>query len=99
MNDYAETVRLINVILCTAAFGGLMYRLVGRFLVTYPLARCVVGLFAALELIVALGTARRATLGGPLNEAQYFVMGHAVITLIVVVMWVRLIPENAPESR
>lgn len=89
-----ELLRFVNVMLCTAAFGGLVWRLLGRWQVSFTMARIVVILLASLELIVALGTARRAALGGPLNEAQYAVMVHALIVLAVVALWPRLLPQS-----
>lgn len=89
-----DVIRFINVLLCTAAFGGLLWRLIGRFTVSFTMARIVVGLLAALELIVALGTARAAALGVPLNEAQYAITVHALIVLAVVAYWPRLLPPS-----
>lgn len=86
----------LNAILCTVAFAGLLWRLIGRWPLSYPLARIIVVLFAALELIVALGTARRAALDAPFNEAQYAILLHAVVTLFVVVVWPRLLNERTP---
>lgn len=89
-----DLIRLINVALCTAAFAGLLWRLVGRWEVSFRMARIIVTLLAVLELIVALGTARAAALDVPLNEAQYAISVHALITLGVVVLWPRLLPRS-----
>lgn len=89
-----DVLRFINVVLCTAAFAGLLWRLVGRWQVSFRMARIIVMLLAALELIVALGTARAAALDVPLNEAQYAISGHALVVLVVVVLWPRLLPRS-----
>lgn len=94
-----DVIRGINVVLCTAAFAGLLWRLVGRWEVSFRMARIVVTLLAVLELIVALGTARAAALNVPLNEAQYAITAHALVTLTVVGLWPRLLPASWTPRR
>ena len=87
LSDYADTIRMVNMLLCIAAAGGLVWRFIGRWMISWPLARWVVGLFAALEFIVAMGTAYRAAAGGPFNPVQYVITVHALTTLCIVVIW------------
>lgn len=90
MSDFADVLRAFNVFLCTAVFAGLLWRMVGRWTLSWPLARWVTGLFAALELILALGIAYRARAGGPFNPVQYLVVLHSLVSLGVVWAWPRL---------
>lgn len=87
MTDVQQLVYQITAVACMGAFAGLLWRLIGRWPVSYPLARTVVGLFAALEFIVALAVTRRAALGGEWNEATALVLIHGVITCGVVIFW------------
>lgn len=77
-----------TAILCTAAFAGLLWRLLGRWTL-YPnrLARIALALFAVLELIVAMGAARAAALEHPLDQVQYLILAHAGVTLAVIALW------------
>lgn len=94
LNNYADTIRVINMLLCTAAAGGLIWRFIGRWMISWPLAKWVVGLFAALEFIVALGTAFRAAAGGPFNPVQYIITIHALLTLLIIAIWPSLSKPN-----
>lgn len=87
----ADVVRHVSALLCLLAFGGMMWRLIGWWDVLRPLSRYGLTLFAVLLLIVGLGSARRAALGGPLNEAQLFIILHAVATLVFLAAWPRLV--------
>lgn len=94
----ADLIRHINAALCTIAFAGLLWRLIGRWTLSFPLARLLVALFATLELIVALASARRAQIGGPLNEAIYLIMAHAIVTIVVIILWPRLMVDWEHEG-
>lgn len=87
---YESLIRNANAILCTLVFAGLLWRMIGRWALSYPLGRVAVALFAALELIVALGTANRAAIGGPFNPAQYAITVHALVSLVLIAVWPRL---------
>lgn len=90
--------RHVSALLCILAFAGLVWRLVGRLNASRTLVSALTALLAALELIVALGSARRAAIGGPFNEAQWFVLAHAVVVLVIVATWDR-IPQHDPLGR
>lgn len=101
-HHYADVMRMINMLLCTLVFAGLAWRWIGRWLVSWPLARWVVGLWATLELIVALGTAARAAIGGPFNPVQYVITVHALISLVVIAFWPKMAttrPDTQGETR
>lgn len=87
----------LNYVLCALAFAGLVWRLVGRWSLSYTLGKVIVSLFTVLELIVAIATARRAALGGPFNEAQYAIMLHAVAVIALVVLWPWLLDRDPPK--
>lgn len=89
--DWASGVRHLSAALTTLAFAGLLWRLVGKGDLLLPLGRLIVALLTVAELLFALGTARRAVIGGPLNEAQYVVIVHAVAILVVILAWDRLL--------
>lgn len=86
-----DLVELATTLMCAAAFGGLVWRLIGRWPTSYPLARLIVALFALLELLVALAVARRAAIGGEFNEIELVILLHAVFTVVVVAFWPRLL--------
>lgn len=94
-----EVVTQANAVLCTLAFTGLVWRLVGQWPVTRPFARTIVLLLASLELFVALGSARRAALGGEFNEVFVALLVHAVATLVVVAIWPRLAHATGEARR
>ena len=98
MNDYADAIRFVSVLLCTAVVAGLLWRMIGRWSLSFPLGRAVVALWAALELIVALGTAARAQLGGPFSPAQYLIIGHSLASLALIVYWPRLRAIGEPKA-
>lgn len=87
LSDYPDVIRLVNMLLCTAAAGGLLWRLIGRWMISWALAKWVVSLFAALEFLVAIGTAYRAAAGGPFNPVQYIITIHAILTLAIIAIW------------
>lgn len=88
----------LSAFLSIVAFGGLLWRIFGRLGASRTVVTIVTGLLAALEFIVALGTARRAALGGELNEAHWFILAHTVVVLWLVVEWDR-IPAQHPTER
>lgn len=90
MNQYGHTVLVLNMLLCTAAAGGLFWRLIGRWMISWPLAKWVVGLFTVLELIVAFASAYRAAAGGSFNPVQYFITAHALTTLVIIAIWPKI---------
>lgn len=96
-----DLLRALNVLLCSAVFGGLLWRLIGRYSVSFPLARWITGLFATLEFIVAMGTAFRAAVGGPFNPIQFVITVHCIVTLMVIWKWptlMRAVKIERPSS-
>lgn len=98
VNEYADVTRILNMLLCTAVFAGLVWRLIGRWVISWPLAKWVVGLWAALEFIVALGIAARTAIGGPFNPIQFAIMVHCLVSLVVIAVWPRT-SLGRPETR
>lgn len=90
-------IRHVTALLCILAFAGLMWRLLATLGATRTLVSAVTALLAVLELVVGLGAARRAALGGPVNEALYAILVHAVLVLALVIAWNRL-PNPAERS-
>lgn len=96
--DDGLSLREFNALLTTVVFAGLLWRLIGRWPLSSWLSRCVLMLFAAIELIVALSTARAAALGAPFNEGQYAITVHSAATLLVIVAWPRLLDPTGRRT-
>lgn len=95
MSDFLEALSgapwlHLTAALCVVAFAGLLWRLFGRLNASRTLVTATTALLAALELLVALAAARRAAIGGPFNEAQWFVLAHAVVVIGLVIAWDRV---------
>lgn len=92
-----ELLRHVNVFLTMLVFAGLVWRLVGRWTLSFRLGRLVTTLFALLYLFISLGTARAAAGNFPVNEIQVLIGLHALATLAVIATWPRLLPEHHPD--
>lgn len=96
-DQVVELYRFINVVLTSAAFGGLVWRLVGRWTLSYMLAKIVVALLAVAELLFAVAVARQAALGNEINEASFGITLHALAILWVVIWWPWLLQRDPPR--
>jgi hypothetical protein len=94
VSDWVDTLRLINTLTGCAAFGLLVYRLVGRWQGTSWLSRIVVALLAAAELVLGLGAARAAQIHATFNELAWAVLGVNVATCVVGIVWHRLLDPS-----
>lgn len=92
-----DVIRFINVMLCAAAFGGLVWRLLGRWECSSWLVRGAVSLLAALELIVAMATAIAGQQHLPLNPTQYAITVHALLVIGLAAWWP--LPDQPPKKR
>jgi hypothetical protein len=92
----AEPLLATTSLVTSVAAGMILWRLVGRWPVTYPLARMVVALWLLVELIVAVALALRVDLGGPPNPAVWGFLAHSVITIVLCAFWPRLIELEGP---
>ncbi len=87
--DLEGWVRLGNALLGCAAFGLLVFRLVGRWPGMSWLSRSVVTLLAGAVLVLGLGSARAAQLNLPFNDLGWAALVVNVGAVLVGLVWQR----------
>jgi len=89
-DTWVEWVRFANALLGLAAFGLLVWRLVGRWPLSDWLDRSVLIMLGSAVLVLSLGAARAAQLGVRFNELAWAALVVNVGTVVVGVLWHRL---------
>lgn len=96
MSQYSplEIFRLIESMFGVAAFGVMVFRLVGRWPLLSDLSKWVVALLAGANATIGLTAARAAHLNSPFNELGLIGLVVNIGTIIVGLLWWSIVPDE-----